>query len=711
MALDKAKVLAAAQKQLARNNIEKALKELSRIVRDDPKDLRVRQKVAELLARQGKIAEAMREFQVVAEAYERGGFYPKAAAIYKQMLRFEPDQMLWHLSLGEIYQQLALLSDAMDHFNIVAQHYEQHGSVKERTDIYEKLLKLNPDSLEYGEKLADLYAKEADTMAAFEVWRSLAEALEARGDTEGLTRVYERMSEVKPDDLMIVRALADLYLDRGDPRRALAKLQICFKHDPQDTETLNLLADAFVDLGEHEKAIAVLKELAQIYDSLGYEEYRNQVYDRISEIDPQAGSGFDTDASLELPGADEVVDGLQLGEAIELSEDAQRAVAEAEVYLQYGLADKAQAALERATAQFPEAWDAQRTLVRLYAAAGDLAQAQDRLNTMYELAMDRSDYGAAKACLERAAALAPDDDAATARVKAFSEAMGDFTEDDDGTGDDTEVMAAAVELGSSIAESVADEPAPREKVDYTEVSDEFDFDDDEMQRLAEELSREMTPGGPSGPVPNDVGAETDLGDDLVIDDEEMVEEDEGPQFQTAVSSGNDASFGGLPPVPDADDDGSSNGKGALSDDLLSDLFADLEEEDDTLDNIVRTPFDIGLSYFNAGKYEDAIAEFEQAVSRDDDETSRALEYLGNSLRRTHDFRGAVDAYKRLLGRSTADADEVLRVMFELGVTYEAAGNQRGAYKIFKKITDRDDGFRGGEVAERVTSLASQLGLN
>ena len=49
--------------------------------------------VAELLAKQGKLTEAMREFQVVAEAYERGGFYPKAAAIYKQMLRFEPDQM------------------------------------------------------------------------------------------------------------------------------------------------------------------------------------------------------------------------------------------------------------------------------------------------------------------------------------------------------------------------------------------------------------------------------------------------------------------------------------------------------------------------------------------------------------------------------------------------------------------------------------------
>ena len=733
MALDKAKVLAVAQKHLSRNNIEKAIKELSRIVRDDPKDLRTRQKVAELLARTGKVADAMREFSVVAEAYERGGFYPKAAAIYKQMLRFEPDQMRWHLSLGEIYQQLALLSDAMDHFNIVAQHFEQEGSVKERVDIYEKLLKLNPDSLEYGEKLADLYTKEADTMAAFEVWRGLAESMEARGDSEGLTRVYERMSEVKPDDLMIVRALADLYLDRGDPRRALAKLQICFKADPRDTETLNLLADAFVDLGEHEKAIAVLKELAQIYDSLGYEEYRNQVYDRISELDPEAGGGFDADASLELPGADQVVDGLNLTAEAELSEDAERAVAEAEVYLQYGLADKAQAALERATAQFPGAWEAHRTLVRLYASASNLPAAQDRLNRMYELAMDRNDYRAAKACLERAAALAPDDDAATARVTAFAEAMGEYGADDD-TSDEASAMAAAVELGSSIAGSVADEPAPTGRLDVSNPlggTDEFDFDDDEMQRLAAELSRELGGGttppaaAEATPTPDPESEDHDeeefdfdLGDDLLEDEEE---EDFG--FSTAIAPGNDSTFGGTPVVDDevaaavetALGDSApasaspSNGKSLLDDDLLGDLLADLEGEDDTLNDMVRSAFDVGLSYYHAGKYDDAAVEFQRAVD-DEDETLQALEYLGNALRRSHDFRGAVDAFKQLLGRSTADPSEVLRVMFELGVTYEAAGNARGAYKIFKKITDRDDGFRDGEVAERVSSLANQLGL-
>ena len=669
MAIDKARVLAAAQKQLARNNIDKALKELSRIVREDPKDLRVRQKVAELLARQGKIAEAMREFAVVAEAYERGGFYPKAAAIYKQMLRFEPDQMRWHLALGEIYQQLALLSDAMDHFNLVARHFDEHGNTRERLDIYEKLLKLNPDNLEYGEKLAELHTREADTIAAYDVWQNLATTLEQRNDAEALVRVYEKMSKLKPDELSLVRALADLYLDRGDPRRALAKLQICFKADPQDTETLNLLADAFVDLGEADKAVAVLKELAQIYESLGYEDYRNQVYDRISEIDPAQGASFEGDSSLELPGGEEAVVGLNLTEAQEVSEETERAVAEAEVYLQYGLADKAQGLLEKATASEPVAFDAHRMLVRIHIAAGEMGQAQDRLTTMYEVAMDLGDYSAARACLSRASELAPEDEAAQARLAAFVDAMGDYASAEPTGGDDMAAMASAIELGQSIVGSTEPEP-PTPELDPG-GTDEFDFDDDEMQRLAAELSREIG-SGPSPARFDDPFAE--------------------PATSPAYSE---------PEVDEQEDDDPLGS-------LLSDLEFDLDDEM-LSEASSRSSFEIGRSYYDSGMYEDAALEFQRSIDAGEEVVS-SMEYMGHTLRRMRDFRGAVNAYKQLLGGTVTDRDEVLRIMFELGVTYEAAGNRRGAYKIFKKITDREPDFRGGEVYERVASLAQQLGI-
>jgi tetratricopeptide (TPR) repeat protein len=108
-------------------------------------------------------------------------------------------------------------------------------------------------------------------------------------------------------------------------------------------------------------------------------------------------------------------------------------------------------------------------------------------------------------------------------------------------------------------------------------------------------------------------------------------------------------------------------------------------------------------------FEEASFEFQRALEAGED-VAGSLEYLGHSLRRLRDFRGAVDAYKRLLSGAVTERHEVLRIMFELGVTYEAAGNRRGAYKIYKKIADREPGFRDGEIADRVAKLASELGI-
>lgn len=671
MAIDKDKILAEVQKHLNRNNIDRALKELSAIVREDPKDLRVRQKVAELLGRQGKIAEAMREFQVVAEAYERGGFYPKAAAIYKQMLRFEPDSMRWHLSLGEIYLQLALMSDAADHFNIVARHSEKNGTSQERADIYQKLLRLNPDNLEYAEKLAEVYAKENDLVAAAQVWEGLVSPLEGRQDWESLTRVLERLSALRPDDIELVHRLANHYLDRGDPKRALAKLQICFKANPQDTETLNLLADAFVDLGEKEKAVAVLKELAQIYETLGYDEYKSQVWDRIAELDPRQGGSLAGGGAIDVPDLADRIDDFHLLDTENVPPEALWVLAEAEVLLEYGLHERVAKALESGVARFPQVFEMRRGFTRWLIHAEEIGAAQAQLEAMYELAMDRSDYDAARSCLLRARDLDPEDDAARVRLVAFEEAMGEDASDA-GNGGDREFIGDAVQLGQRIAGGEGNEDDGGD--------DEFDFDDEELQSLAQQLEKQLEEGKsmpaaatPSPTAPRSSSARVEAtappptplrlpdGDlDLDIDDEDP--------------------FAGMDDLGDGD-----TGSHRLS------------------------AFDLGASYYKTGMYDDALMEFRRAV-QGGERLSEALEMQGLCQRRLRDFKAAAESFRRVLQERLVTGDVALKVMFELGVTYEAAGDRKSAYKVYKRIHEQNQRFRESEVLNRIESLAMELGI-
>ncbi len=682
MAVNKPKILAAAQKHLSKGNVDRALRELGKIVKDDPKDLRVRQKIAELLARQGKISEAMREFQVVAEAYERGGFYPKAAAIYKQSLRYEPDNMTWHLALGEIYQQLALLSDAMDHFDRVAKHFEDNGTTKERIQIYTRLLKLNPDNISYAERLSELWRKEQDYDEAYIVFARLVPVLQQRGDGDSLVKIYERMADLRPEDLVLARDLATLYLDRNDPKRALAKLQICFKEDPQDTETLNLLADAFVDLGEREKAVAVLKELAQIYEALGYEEYRNQVFDRIAEVDPNEGAALEGGGTLEIVGVDDPVGGIALSSPAEFDEATERPLIEADVYLAYGMPERALKHLQVSIASAPDHFELHRAIVPLYLHEEDVDAANNALNAMYEIAMDRSDYAAAKACLARAVDISPDVDTATARLDAFVDAMGDFLPDESAAPELEEVdvdiddFGSAIELGQRIADQKADE-APEQPI----VEDSaFDFDDDEMQALAAQLEQEMVPE--ETPAPS-------------------------PPLEVSVDVAGPATDGFSFDVDDLEDE---DAQATLADDAL-DLddfdFDDLGDIDDTLSRM--STFELAESYYKTGMFEDAAAEFRRAAD-EGERTGESLQMLGITLRRLRNFQGAVNAFREALTGGHAGGELMMSVMFELGVTYEAGGSGRSAYKVYKKLVGRRRDYRDGEVLNRLSSLALELGL-
>ena len=62
------------------------------------------------------------------------------------------------------------------------------------------------------------------------------------GRTDDFMKVAERLLFHSPDNRPVTKELARLYIEKGDPRRALPKLQVCFKADPRDTEMLRLLA-------------------------------------------------------------------------------------------------------------------------------------------------------------------------------------------------------------------------------------------------------------------------------------------------------------------------------------------------------------------------------------------------------------------------------------------------------------------------------------
>lgn len=275
-----------ARKFVDRGQIDKAVKEYLRIVQEDPKDVRVWLKIGDLYAKKGAKQEATDTYLKVARFYHDQGFFLKAVAVYKQILKLDPRQVGVIQKLAELYQQLGLMNDAMQHYESVAAHYHREGNTKAALATVQKLVELDPENIATRIKLAELYSKDRLVEEAATQFAVACDQLRKQDRQEDFLKVAERLLWHKPDNPELNRELASLYLRRNDPRRALQKLQVCYKADKRDVDTLGLLALAFQALGQKAKTVSVLKELARIHLENKARDAAADVYRKIVEIVP-----------------------------------------------------------------------------------------------------------------------------------------------------------------------------------------------------------------------------------------------------------------------------------------------------------------------------------------------------------------------------------------------------------------------------------------
>jgi DNA-binding SARP family transcriptional activator len=148
------------------------------------------------------------------------------------------------------------------------------------------MVELDPENIASSIKLGELHARASQPGPALECFRRAADYLKKHNRADEYLKVSERIAALSPDDVGLTRELANIYLAKGDTKRALAKLQLCFKADPKDVETLQLLAQAFRDLGQASKTLSVYKELARVQEERGRVQDARATWRKVQELAP-----------------------------------------------------------------------------------------------------------------------------------------------------------------------------------------------------------------------------------------------------------------------------------------------------------------------------------------------------------------------------------------------------------------------------------------
>ena len=287
MAFNKAKSLSEAKRLIDKGQFRKAIPHYERLVEGEPEDRKVRLRLADLYHKAGDLPAALKSFFDVARHYSDEGFLLKSVAIYKQMLRIDSGLHPVHIELARVYQQLGLVNDAISQYQEAIRVLGARGRNVERLNVIRELLELDPDNIRGRVRLAEDFAAEGHIPDAVRELRLAAETLDREGRFEEFTLVAERLLHHQPEDAIISRRLAELYLEQNDPQRALPRLQACFRSHPTDVEVLEMLSQAFQMLGQSHKALTVLRELARIHDRNGLSTERDRVLEAILSIDPR----------------------------------------------------------------------------------------------------------------------------------------------------------------------------------------------------------------------------------------------------------------------------------------------------------------------------------------------------------------------------------------------------------------------------------------
>src|SRR4030095_11583812 len=136
---------------------DKDLQDLLVQVAAHPDDLRLKIRLGEIYFRNRDLENGVSVFREVADAYLREGFVLKAVAIYKNIIRMAPGSVDFNEKLADLYQQLGMGKDAINQYLITINFYQNHGQKEKVLEAARKMVAVDPHDIGNRMRLAEIY--------------------------------------------------------------------------------------------------------------------------------------------------------------------------------------------------------------------------------------------------------------------------------------------------------------------------------------------------------------------------------------------------------------------------------------------------------------------------------------------------------------------------------------------------------------------------
>lgn len=284
MAIDRDTTLRKAEKLLRQGRLDQAIAEYQKVIQDQPRDWSTVNTLGDLFVRAAQLERGVEHFTRIADHLFEEGFLPRAAAVYKKILKLRPDEEHSALRAAEISERQGLLADAKAALLQLAERRARRGDRRGAAEIHLKVGALDLSDVTAGVAAARAAAELGDTAGAVQRLlqlaadchrkKKIAEGLQAldeaiKIDPENRDVRAELLARfVESGDLeqaagyasssLEFKAIAAEYYARGRGEDALQVLQWALEQDPDDLETRRQLVRSYIGRDEFDRARALL---------------------------------------------------------------------------------------------------------------------------------------------------------------------------------------------------------------------------------------------------------------------------------------------------------------------------------------------------------------------------------------------------------------------------------------------------------------------
>ncbi len=261
----KDKLLGEAQKMLQKGQLDKAIRGYQDALAEEPGDQRVRQRLAELLARANRPEEARAEFVTVGNALAAGGFYLKAIALFKQVEKLFPEDVTSILALASLNERHGLTAQAMAEYRRAFECYERNGDMAEAVKILASMQKADPQNVNIRLKQAEVLYQLGEHNDAYQVFTALAGLVVERGDEASFHRLIARIGQLFPEREGVAQSVLQGQIESGNAEQAAQLLHALLRPDPHLLWVWQLLVTAYDRLGHQGKLKAVSQHFIKFF--------------------------------------------------------------------------------------------------------------------------------------------------------------------------------------------------------------------------------------------------------------------------------------------------------------------------------------------------------------------------------------------------------------------------------------------------------------